>query len=95
MNVHSTMRTGASEADSVLDTSCEARTVARLFVADNSALANGAGGVNATLTTQALATRTAETIAHRYFNREPWVRSEAPVSSVDHVVTRAVLQLGL
>jgi choline dehydrogenase-like flavoprotein len=53
---HCTMRMGASERDSVLDASAEARWVKRLFVADNSALANGLGGPNPTLTTQALGT---------------------------------------
>ncbi len=53
---------GTSAEDSVLDANAEARWVKRLFVADNSALANGLGGPNPTLTTQALATRTAEKI---------------------------------
>lgn len=47
----------------VLDTSCEAKDVNRLFVADHSALANGVGGANPTHTGQALALRTAEHIA--------------------------------
>jgi choline dehydrogenase-like flavoprotein len=67
----------------------------RLFVADNSALANGIGGPNPTLTTQALATRTAERIFHRYFNGDPWVTREAPVSSIDRSVTRAVVSRGI
>jgi choline dehydrogenase-like flavoprotein len=79
----------------VLDRNAEARWVKRLFVADNSALANGIGGPNPTLTTQALATRTAENIFTRYFGGDPWVRREAPVSSVDDAVTRAVLERGL
>jgi choline dehydrogenase-like flavoprotein len=89
------MRMGTSEADSVLDADTEARWVKRLFVADNSALANGAGGPNPTLTTQALATRTAERIFVRYFGGDPWVGQESPVSSVDDTVTRAVLGAGL
>jgi len=89
---HSTMRMGLSADDSVLDASAESRWVKRLFVADNSALANGLGGPNPTLTTQALATRTAEQIFQRYFDGSPWVRSEAPVSSIDPAVTRAVIE---
>jgi choline dehydrogenase-like flavoprotein len=88
---HCTMRMGLSADDSVLDENAEARWVQRLFVADNSALANGIGGPNPTLTTQALATRTAEKIFQRYFDGEPWVGREAPVSSIDPAVTRAVL----
>ncbi len=89
---HSTMRMGLSADNSVLDSDAEARWVKRLFIADNSALANGIGGPNPTLTTQALATRTAETIFTRYFGGRPWVQHERPVSSIDPVVTRAVLQ---
>ena len=92
---HSTMRMGMKETDSVLDENAEARWVKRLFIADNSALANGIGGLNPTLTTQALATRTAEKIFRRYFGGDGWVRSEAPVSSVDPVITRAVATRGL
>src|SRR4051794_986521 len=92
---HGTMRMGQSAADSVLDGGAEARWVRRLFVADNSALANGLGGPNPTLTTQALATRTAEVIVTRYFGGEPWVGREAPVSSVDPAVTGAVIRRGL
>jgi choline dehydrogenase-like flavoprotein len=89
------MRMGADADDSVLDASAEARWVKRLFVADNSALANGLGGPNPTLTTQALATRTAETIFSRYFDGDPWVQREAPVASNDPAVTRAVIERGL
>lgn len=92
---HSTMRMGARAGDSVLDANAEARWVRRLFVADNSALANGLGGPNPTLTTQALATRTAEKIFRRYFHGDPWVSRESPVSSIDHSVTRAVVERGL
>lgn len=92
---HSTMRMGLSADDSVLDPSAEARWVKRLFVADNSALANGIGGPNPTLTTQALATRTAERIYTRYFGGKPWVQNETPVSSIDPIVTRAVVERGL
>jgi choline dehydrogenase-like flavoprotein len=90
LHMHSTMRMGV-----VLDDGCEARTVKRLFVADNSALPNALGGPNPTLTTQALATRTAEQIFVRYFGGEPWVGRESPVSSVDDTVTAAVLASGL
>ena len=51
----------------VLDTGGEAENVDRLFVADHSALANGVGGANPTHTGQALALRTAECVAARYF----------------------------
>ena len=67
-----TMRMGTSADDSVLDRNAEARWVRRLFVVDNSALANGIGGPNPTLTTQALATRTAESTFTRYFGGDPW-----------------------
>ena len=66
-HIHSTLRMGQRASDSVLDRSGEARWVRRLFVADNSALANALGGPNPTLTTQALATRTAEGIFQKYF----------------------------
>ena len=92
---HCTMRMGASAADSVLDANAEARWLKRLFVADNSALANGLGGPNPTLTTQALATRTAEKIFRRYFDGEAWVTRESPVSSIGFSVTRAVLERAL
>ena len=61
-HIMSTMRIGY-----VTDTNCEAYQVKRLFIADNSVLCNGLGGPNPTLTTQALATRTAEKIARLYF----------------------------
>ncbi len=92
---HSTMRMGMSANDSVLDENAEARRVKRLFVADNSALANGLGGPNPTLTTQALATRTAEKIFQRYFGGDPWTGRDAPVASIDDSVTRALMQRGL
>jgi choline dehydrogenase-like flavoprotein len=88
----STMRMGLGAADSVLTSNAEARWVKRLFIADNSALANSLGGPNPTLTTQALATRTAEKIFQLYFAGSPWVGDESPVSSIDPVVTQAVLQ---
>ena len=90
LHVQSTMRMGARGDDSVLDPSGEARFVKHLFVADNSALPNSLGGPNPTLTSQALATRTAETIFTRYFGGDRWVGHEAPVSSIGRAVTRAV-----
>jgi choline dehydrogenase-like flavoprotein len=90
LHIHSTMRMGP-----VLTPDAESRAVERLFVADNSALPNAVGGPNPTLTTQALATRTAEKIFVRYFGGEPWVGRESPVSSVDDTVTQAVLRAGL
>ncbi|HEV2727979.1 MAG TPA: hypothetical protein VGV34_06770, partial [Solirubrobacterales bacterium] len=74
-----------------LDPFCEGRWVQRLFVGDNSALANALGGPNPTLTTQALCTRTAERIFTKYFGGEPWVGRETPVSSLDQRVTEGVL----
>lgn len=62
IHITSTMRIGV-----VTDTNCEAFQVKRLFIADNSVLYNGIGGPNPTLTTQALATRTADKIAELYF----------------------------
>jgi hypothetical protein len=92
LHVQSTMRMGADASNSVLDPSAEAHFVKRLFVADNSALSNCLGGANPTLTSQALATRTAETIFVRYFGGHPWVRHESPVSSIDPRVTDAVFR---
>ena len=89
LHMQSTMRMGP-----VLTNEAESRWVERLFVADNSALLNALGGPNPTLTTQALATRTAEKIFIRYFGGDPWVGRESPVSSVDDTVTQAVLAAG-
>lgn len=95
LHLQSSMRMGLSADNSVLDDQGEARWVKRLYVADNAALANGCGGVNPTLTTQALATRTAEKIFQKYFGGEAWVGREGPISSVDDRVTQAVLARGL
>lgn len=95
LHVQSSMRMGSSEEDSVLDANAEARWVKRLFVADNSALANGLGGPNPTLTTQALATRTSEKIFQQYFGGAPWVGSEAPVVSTDPRISIRLAELGL
>jgi choline dehydrogenase-like flavoprotein len=95
LHVQSTMRMGVSAVDSVLAPTGEARWVKQLFIADNSALANGLGGPNPTLTTQAVATRTAEKIFHTYFGGQPWVGHESPVVSIDNKVTMAVLSRGL
>lgn len=62
IHIESTMRMGY-----VTDCDCEALQVKRLFIADNSVHYNCLGGVNPTLTTQALATRTAEKLANKYF----------------------------
>jgi choline dehydrogenase-like flavoprotein len=91
LHVQSSMRMGESDKNSVLDGSAEARAVKRLFIASNAALANGLGGPNPTLTTQALATRTAETIFTRYFGGEKYVATGSPVSSIDDRVTEGVL----
>ena len=95
LHIQSSMRMGSNPADSVLDRNAESRFVRRLFVADNSALPNALGGPNPTLTAQALATRTAEKIFTRYFGGDPWVRREAPISSIDDRVTAAVMRRGL
>jgi choline dehydrogenase-like flavoprotein len=63
LHIQCTMRMGL-----VTDTNCEAKQVKRLFIADNSVLYNAIGGPNPTLTTQALATRTAEKIKSKYFS---------------------------
>jgi hypothetical protein len=60
-------------------------------VADNAALANGCGGANPTLTTQALATRTAERIFTTHFGGDPWVGAEAPVVSTDERISAALM----
>jgi choline dehydrogenase-like flavoprotein len=88
---HSTMRMGHDVADSVCDENGAARSVRHLYIADNSVLANSLGGPNPTLTTQALATRTAEKIFTLEFGGQPWVGREAPVSSIDPIVTQAVV----
>jgi choline dehydrogenase-like flavoprotein len=88
---HSTMRMGLDAADSVCDENGAARAVRHLYIADNSVLANSLGGPNPTLTTQAVATRTAEKIFALEFGGDPWVGREAPMSSIDPVVTQAVL----
>ena len=95
IHLQSTMRMGTDEATSVIDAGGEARAVGSLFVADTSALANGVGGVNPTLTAQALATRTAEQIFKRCFGGDGWVAHEAPVSSIDPRVTGAVVARGI
>jgi choline dehydrogenase-like flavoprotein len=63
IHLESTMRIGF-----VVDENCEAFQVKRLYIADNSVHYNSLGGVNPTLTTQALATRTAEKLFNKYFN---------------------------
>jgi choline dehydrogenase-like flavoprotein len=95
LHVQSTMRMGSDPANSVVDQTGEARFVQRLFIADNSALANGLGGPNPTLTTQALATRTAENIFVKYFGGERWVTKESPIVSTDARITAALGQRGL
>lgn len=95
LHIQSSMRTGTSSDNSVLDGNCEARAVKRLFIGDHSALPNSLGGPNPTLTSQALATRTAEKIFQLYFGGSPWVGHERPVSSIDNRVTSAVLQRGI
>jgi choline dehydrogenase-like flavoprotein len=91
LHVHSTMRMGHDPSDSVVDPTGEARFVERLYIASNSSLPNGLGGPNPTLTTQAIATRTAERLFQTYFGGDPWVTREAPVCSTDERVTEGVL----
>lgn len=62
IHIMSTMRMGY-----VVDRNSEAFQVKRLFISDNSILSNGLGGPNPTLTTQALAIRTASNIYNKYF----------------------------
>ena len=95
LHTQSSMRMGHRASDSVLNADGEARAVRNLFIADNSALPNSVGGVNPTLTTQALATRTAEKIFARHFGGDPWVNVEAPLSSADDRVTQAVVAAGI
>ncbi|WNG86473.1 GMC oxidoreductase [Mycobacterium sp. ITM-2016-00317] len=95
LHVHSTMRMGTSDRNSVLDANAEARWVKRLFVADNSSLANSLGGPNPTLTTQALATRTAEKIFQMYFGGDSWVDKESPVVSTDSRISARLARMGL
>ena len=73
-----------------------AATERELAGADEAAtLACGIGPVEAAAATaQALATRTAESIFTRYFDGDPWVARESPVSSVDDTVTAAVAAAG-
>jgi len=62
IHMESTMRMGF-----VVDDSCEAYQAKRLYIADNSVHFNAIGGANPTLTTQALAVRTAEKLFQKYF----------------------------
>lgn len=63
IHMESTMRMGY-----VADANGEAYQVKRLYIADNSLHFNNLGGVNPTLTTQALATRTSERMVRKYFS---------------------------
>jgi choline dehydrogenase-like flavoprotein len=95
LHVQSSMRMGRSADDSVLDENAEARWLKRLFIADNSALPNSVGGANPTITTQALATRTAEKIFEKYFQGDPWIGSESPVVSTDPRISQALMDRDL
>ena len=95
LHVQSSMRMGADAGDSVLDEWCQSRAVTGLYIADNSALPNSAGGANPTLTAQALATRTSEAIYRDHFGGDAWVGQETPVSSIDQRVTAGVMAHGL
>lgn len=95
LHMQSSMRMGADPSNSVLDGDGQARWVKRLYIADNAALANACGGMNPTLTTQAVATRTAEKIFQTWFGGDPWVSRESPLSSIDDRVTQAVMARAL
>ncbi|WP_020498733.1 GMC family oxidoreductase N-terminal domain-containing protein [Sciscionella marina] len=95
LHIQSSMRMGGSERDSVLDSDAQSRAVRGLYIADTSALANALGGPNPTLTTQALATRTAEKIFAEHFGGDPWVYADNPVVSTDPRITVRLGQLGL
>ncbi|WP_018155808.1 GMC family oxidoreductase N-terminal domain-containing protein [Demetria terragena] len=95
LHVHSTMRMGSSDTNSVIDESGETRAVKGLFIGDSSALPNAVGGPNPTLTLQALATRTSEKIFQKYFGGDPWVRNGSPVISTDDRISKRLLELGL
>ncbi|MBP2474305.1 hypothetical protein JOF53_003177 [Crossiella equi] len=60
-----------------------------------SALANALGGPNPTLTTQAVATRTAEHSFPTHFGGSPWVGKESPVISTDPRISAALAAKGL
>ena len=95
LHVQSSMRMGENPSDSVLDENAEARHVKRLFIGDNAALPNCLGGPNPTLSSQALATRTAEKIFQKYFDGHPFVSEDTPTASIDDSVTEAVISRGL
>lgn len=95
LHLQSSMRMGDRANNSVLDENCESRAVEGLFIADHSALPNALGGPNPTLTSQAMATRTAEKIFQNYFGGSAWVGRETPVCSIDDIVTQAVIDRGL
>ena len=94
LHLQSSMRMGADPANSVVDEHAQSRAVERLYVADASMLANALGGPNPALTTQALATRTAEHIFATHFDGDPWVHEESPVASNSDEVTQAVIDSG-
>ena len=58
---------GDDPATSLVNADGEAHEVERLFLGDSSILP-GVGGANPTLTVQAVAARTADRIAERYFS---------------------------
>jgi len=66
-HIMGTMRMGRDPATSVVNADGEAHEVERLFVGDSSVVPS-VGGANPTLTAQALAARTADRIADRYFS---------------------------
>ena len=96
IHMQSSMRMGSDPANSVVDENGETRAVKGLYIADNASLANAVGGPNPTLTTQAIATRTAEKIMQTHFGGESWVTTLGqPITSVDPRVTLACEKRGI
>jgi choline dehydrogenase-like flavoprotein len=81
LHMQSSMRLGRTPARSVVDENQEAWEVERLFICDGSSLPDGLGGPNPALTIQMFATRTAEHIAVKYFDRRPFVVAGDGVTS--------------
>ncbi|MAX57062.1 MAG: oxidoreductase [Alcanivoracaceae bacterium] len=96
IHMQSSMRMGLDPANSVVDENGEARAVQGLYIADNSSLANALGGPNPTLTTQAIATRTAEKIMQKHFGGDGWVSNwRLPVTSIDPRISLACGKRGI
>lgn len=81
LHMQSSMRMGRTPTRSVVDQNQEAWEVRRLFICDGSSLPDALGGPNPTLTIQMFATRTAEAIAVKYFDRKAFVRAGTGTTS--------------